>query len=139
MRHFAIAVIAAGLLSVGLPAQAQGASSGAQTFGVWSNPKGSVHVEIKPCGAGACGYVVWANDKAKRDAREGGTQNLVGLQVFRDLELDRNGVWRGKVFAPDMNRTFSGTAQQIDATRLRAKGCVLGGLICKSQVWTRVV
>lgn len=139
MRNFAIAVIAAGLLSAGLPAQAQGATSGVQTFGVWSNPKGSVHVEIKPCGAGACGYVVWANEKAKRDAREGGTQNLVGLQIFRDLELDRNGVWRGKVFAPDMNRTFSGTAQQLDGSRLRAKGCVLGGLICKSQVWTRVV
>lgn len=135
MRHFAIAVIAAGLLSAGLPAQAQGA----QTFGVWSNPKGSVHVEIRPCGVGACGYVVWANEKAKRDAREGGTHDLVGLQIFRDLELDRNGVWRGKVFAPDMNRTFAGTAQQLDATRLRAKGCVLGGLICKSQVWTRVV
>ena len=33
------------------------------SYGVWRNPKDSVHVEVKPCGKGACGVVVWANDK----------------------------------------------------------------------------
>src|SRR5438067_525501 len=39
-----------------------------ELFGVWRNPKDSVHVEIRPCGASACGYVVWAAAHAQADA-----------------------------------------------------------------------
>src|SRR3546814_8409623 len=37
-----------------------------RSFGVWSNPKGSVHVRAETCGDRMCGIVVWANDKADR-------------------------------------------------------------------------
>jgi uncharacterized protein (DUF2147 family) len=37
-----------------------------------------------------------------------------------------------------MDRTFAGTAKLLDEERLEARGCVLGGLICKSQIWRRV-
>jgi uncharacterized protein (DUF2147 family) len=46
---------------------------GANLTGVWRNPRGSVHVDIGPCGTAICGVVVWANDKAKEDARRAGT------------------------------------------------------------------
>ena len=107
-------------------------------FGVWRNPKNSVHLEIKDCGAATCGYVVWANATAQADARKGGSPNLVGLQLLRDFVPEKNGAWRGKVFVPDLNMTFSGTAQVLDPDRLRAKGCVLASIFCKSQIWTRV-
>jgi uncharacterized protein (DUF2147 family) len=106
--------------------------------GVWRNPKDSVHVEIKPCGPGACGYVVWASPKAQADAHEGGTKELVGLQLFRNFTPEKNGAWRGKVFVPDLNATFSGTAQLIDANSLRARGCLFASIGCKTQVWKRV-
>jgi uncharacterized protein (DUF2147 family) len=107
-------------------------------IGVWRNPKNSVHVDIKPCGDKLCGVVVWANDKAKGDARDGGTPNLVGTQLFRDFGLQGNGVYRGRVFIPDLNMTFTGTATQTDETSLRAKGCVFASVLCKSQTWKRV-
>jgi uncharacterized protein (DUF2147 family) len=127
------AVLAAALLAAA-PAAAQEPS----LFGAWRNPKNTVHVEIRPCAQGACGYVVWASEKAKRDAREGGTPNLVGLQLFREFTQRKNGVWQGKVFVPDVNRTFTGTAEPIDSQRLRAKGCLVANVLCKSQVWTRI-
>jgi len=108
------------------------------TYGIWSNPKGSVHVEVRPCGDAACGFVVWANAKAQADARKGGTENLIGLQIFRDFERESDGSWKGKVFVPDLNRTFSGGAIPIDARTLRTRGCIFAGLGCKSQIWTRV-
>ncbi|MCR5877234.1 DUF2147 domain-containing protein [Phenylobacterium sp. J367] len=110
----------------------------AETFGVWRNPKDNVRVEIRPCGDGACGTIVWASPKAQAKARDAGTANLIGTQVFRNLELDDNGVWRGKVFVPELRRSFSGTAEPVDAGKLRAKGCVIGGFFCKSQVWTKI-
>lgn len=128
---------AAALLGLAGPAVAQPAV--VDPFGVWRNPKDNVRVEIRPCGAAACGTVIWASPKAKAKAREAGTSSLVGTQVLKNLELDpRHGVWRGKVFVPELNRNFSGVAEPVDATRLRAKGCVIGGLLCKSQVWTKI-
>ena len=126
-------LVAATALAASTTASAQGDPS---IHGVWRNPKNSVHVEIKPCPAGACGYVVWATDKAKQDAREGGTANLVGLQLLRDFSQDKRGVWRGKVFVPDLNRTFTGSAELSGPTILKAKGCFV--VLCKSQTWTRI-
>lgn len=125
---------------------ASGAGALAQTappqndglFGVWRNPKNSVHVDIKPCGSEICGYVVWANDEARTDAKKGSGGELLGRQLLRDFTPGDKGEWRGKVFAPDVNMTFSGRVLVLDANRLRAKGCVIGNFLCKTQVWTRV-
>jgi len=134
IRLFTLGALAAAVgLAVSTPASAQGDGS---INGVWRNPKNSVHVEIKPCPAGACGYVVWATEKAKADAREGGTKQLIGLQLLQDFTQDKSGTWRGKVFVPDLNRTFTGSADLANPTTLKAKGCFL--ILCKAQTWTRI-
>lgn len=109
-----------------------------RSFGIWSNPSGSVHVRAEPCGKRMCGVVVQANDKAKADAARGGTPNLIGQRLFRDFQPAGEGVWRGKVFVPDIAKTFSGTISVIDDTHLEGKGCLLGNIGCRSQIWTRV-
>jgi uncharacterized protein (DUF2147 family) len=106
-------------------------------LGVWRNPKNSVHVDIRPCGGSACGYVVWATPKAQADAKKGSGRELIGLQLLQDFAPNGQG-WRGKVFVPDLNRTLSGAARAIDANHLEAKGCLFGSVLCKSQVWTRL-
>jgi len=121
---------------LGLAQAPAAAGAGADVFGVWRNPKNSVHVELKPCGESACGYVVWANEKAQADARKGGTEDLIGMQIFRQMEPTADGGWKGKVFVPDLNITVSGRAEPIDDNQLRAKGCLI--IICKSQIWTRL-
>jgi uncharacterized protein (DUF2147 family) len=138
-KSFLVVLTAAAGLAASLAAVSP-ASAGEDspfTYGVWRNPKNTVHVEIKPCGGGrACGHVVWANPDAMADAKKGGTPNLIGLQLLRDFQLQKNGSWKGKVFVPDLNMTLSGTADFPDATTMKAKGCLL--LFCKSQTWRRL-
>src|SRR5688500_12465270 len=97
------------LAAIALLAGATPAAAEPDLFGLWRNPKNSVHVDIRPCGGSACGYVVWASPKAQADARKGSGRELVGMQLLRDFApTGRN--WRGKVFVPDLNRTFTGSA-----------------------------
>jgi uncharacterized protein (DUF2147 family) len=105
---------------------------------VLRNPSNSVHVRIHPCGKTRCGTVVWANDKAKADSARGGTRNLVGTELFREFREVSPKVWKGKVFVPDLNKTFTGTGTVKDKNTIVARGCLLGSIGCKSQTWTRV-
>jgi uncharacterized protein (DUF2147 family) len=106
--------------------------------GVWANPHNSVHVRYEPCGKGAmCGTVVWASDKAIADAKRGGTDNLIGTRIFRDLYKDGPNRWKGKVFVPDIRKTFAGTVT-IEGDKMVGRGCLLLGVGCKSQTWSRI-
>jgi uncharacterized protein (DUF2147 family) len=119
----------------GAPAWAQAAD---RSIGVWSNPQNSVHVRSDHCGKSMCGTVVWANDKAKADARKAGTPDIIGLQLFRDFSRDKNGEWRGKVFVPDIRKTFHGTIRIIDENTLAGTGCLIGRVGCRTQTWKRI-
>jgi len=105
---------------------------------VFRNPQNSVHVRIHPCGKGRCGTVVWANNKAKADSARGGTRNLVGTELFREFREASPKVWKGKVFVPDINKVFTGTGTIKDQNTIVARGCLIAGMGCKSQIWTRV-
>ena len=107
-------------------------------LGVWRNPHDSVRLEIKPCGPSTCGYVVWASPKAQADARKSGMETLIGQQLLRDFEPIGNGAMRGKVFVPTLKVTLTGQADFLDARTMRARGCVIGNFLCKSQIWTKV-
>ena len=43
----------------------------------------------------------------------------------------------GKITDPDTDKTYTGKAT-LSGTCLKMNGCVLGGLLCKSQTWRRL-
>jgi uncharacterized protein (DUF2147 family) len=131
---FTSVACAAAFLVTHTPALAQKASQDM----VLRNPSNSVHVRIHPCGKSRCGTVVWANDKAKADSARGGTRNLVGTELFREFREVSPKVWKGKVFVPDLNKVFTGTGTVKDQNTVVARGCLISGIGCKSQTWTRV-
>lgn len=106
--------------------------------GLWLNPHHSVAVETAPCGDKLCGRIVWANGEAESDAREAGVTSLIGTTLLQDYRPDGDGRWEGAVFVPDMHHSFSSIIDQVTAASLRVRGCILGGLVCKSQIWTRI-
>jgi uncharacterized protein (DUF2147 family) len=119
------------------PAGARVKSASRFPFGTWENAKHTVRVKIERCGPRACGRVVWASEDAKADAERGGTPNLIGVQLFRDLAEREDGVWAGKIFVPDLNGVFDGAVRADGPEKLTAEGCV-AKLVCKTQVWTRL-
>lgn len=109
-----------------------------RALGVWTNPKQTVRVRTGNCAGNLCGWVVWASPKALADARNGGVNNLIGTALLRNYAVVGAGRFQGQVYVPDMGKSFFSTIQQVNANVLNIKGCILGGLICKSQTWHRV-
>lgn len=136
MGRWPFRAVALALMPVAMVGGASAAPG--DSFGIWRNPGDSVHIRAERCGQAMCGTVVWASDKARADARRGGTDPLVGTQLFRDFRPEKPNVWRGRVFVPDIGKTFSGTVRLIDPDHLEGKGCLIGGIGCRSQVWTRL-
>ncbi|WP_159983181.1 MULTISPECIES: DUF2147 domain-containing protein [unclassified Novosphingobium] len=109
-----------------------------QVMGTWINPRGTVKVQTGDCGTNLCGRVVWAAPAAEADARGSGVGQLIGTELLRDYRAAGTGHYQGTVYVPDMGRTFYSTIDQRDPNDIRISGCILGGLLCKSQDWHRV-
>jgi len=106
-------------------------------IGTWINPRGTVKVRTGDCAGNLCGWVVWAAPKAEADARDSGVTQLVGTELLRNYRGKGPGRYEGTVYVPDMGHSFYSTIVQRDADHIRISGCILGGLICKSQDWHR--
>ena len=135
--------ILAFFLITALPAQAASAAPAGSTapdpvFGTWTNPKRTIAVRTAPCGSELCGVIVAATTEAQNDAREAGVARLVGTELLRDYRKTGTNSWPGTVFVPDLRRSFSSHIVQRSAGVLRISGCILGGLLCKSQDWIRL-
>jgi uncharacterized protein (DUF2147 family) len=106
--------------------------------GRWINSARSVIIRIAPCpDEGWCGAVEWASGRAAADAARGGTQTLVGSELLHGFVAIGPNRWKGRLFVPDLNKRSTAELRQLSPNQLKIRGCALGGLICKSQVWTR--
>jgi len=124
--------IALGLALVALPSTADALP----IEGKWQNPKDSVIVDVTRCGAGLwCGKVSWASPKARRKA-DGRLR--VGTQLLSGLKADGQGGYRGRAYVPRRQIHATAIVRHAGRDALIVKGCTLGGLLCKSQRWTRV-
>lgn len=109
-----------------------------QLEGHWVNGKHSVIVKIDRCGLAWCGSVVQATEAAKQRAREGGTASLIGTLVLTNVRSTGGNTFKGSVFDPKRDIRAPATLHLIGLDVLSIRGCLLGGLICKEQRWTRI-
>lgn len=129
-------VALAALFAVGSAAPA--AARGSEPLGSGINPARSVEVVMRDCGTSLCGRIAWSSPQAREDARDGGVAQLVGTELLQDYRAAGASDWHGRVLVPDMDQTFDSHLRLVGVNAIRVSGCMLGGLICRSQVWTRV-
>lgn len=134
MRYISLAILP---LLIGAAATNAPTQPPPDMLGHWINPRGSVVVETQACNTHLCGRVSWASAEALQDAKDAGITSLIGTELLQDYAPSSSGIWRGRVYVPDMGRTFYSTINVESRDALRISGCILGGLICKSQIWRR--
>jgi uncharacterized protein (DUF2147 family) len=126
------------------------AARAADPLGTWLTGEQDARVRVANCGAAICGNLVWLKDpndpdtgrpktdKHNADASKQG-RPLLGVPII--LSMKPGGApnqWSGDVYNASDGRTYSGSFTLTGANSAELKGCVMGGLICKGQTWTRV-
>jgi uncharacterized protein (DUF2147 family) len=133
-------VIARCWLAAALAVLACGPAAATDLTGTWLTEGGLSHVRVAPCGRALCATVVWtvraAQDVNNPDPSQR-TRPMVGIRLVSDAQ-PQGGAWVGRLYNPLDGRTYTGRMRLADSSHLELSGCVLLGLICKSQTWARV-
>ena len=132
MRKLLLSIIAALAVSMG-------AAFAGEPTGTWVTQGGDSKVRIVPCGGGFCGTIVWLNEDRKDSNNPDPSlrgRSLVGVQLIFNMQGSGDS-YSGKLYNPRDGKTYSGKLKTIGADKLQLSGCVLGGLICKGETWTK--
>jgi len=127
-----LAVVA--LMALGAPALAQ------SPVGTFASQTGDTRVRFSDCGGQICGTIVSVRGQATDEKNENASlrsRNLVGVRM---ITMRPNGAnaWQGTLYNYQDGKTYNGRMTMPSANSMSLSGCVLGGLICRSQTWTRV-
>ena len=134
--------------AIGLALIATAPALAADPFGTWltEDKKGKIH--IVNCGGALCGNLVWIQepmdpetnkpklDKHNVDASKQG-RPLLGIPIVLDMKPNGADKWEGQVYNAEDGNTYSGSFTMTGANSAQLKGCIMGGLLCKAQTWTR--
>ena len=93
--------------------------------GDWLVADHSARVAITPCGSNLCGSISWSAD--------GGD---VGQAILLQMKPD-GPRWTGTVVDVSNGKRYLAHIHLQSNEQLRLDGCVLGGIICSGEVWTR--
>jgi len=130
----------------GLAAWAGALAQPAGVAGLWTTEHGDAKIRIAACGRALCGTIVWlaqpvdSSGRPKTDvnnpdeAKRGRT--LVGLTILTGLAASGE-TWRGAIYNSDDGRDYDVRVRLLDDRHAAIKGCVLGGLFCGGETWTR--
>jgi uncharacterized protein (DUF2147 family) len=103
------------------------ASDASAPVGEWQIADGTANVAIRPCGPDLCGFVTWSKNAA----------NVVGREVLIDMKPNGD-LWSGTVVNAVDGMRYDARMSIVSDGVLKIQGCVLGGIFCGDQQWSRV-
>lgn len=124
---------------VGTPVAAQSVT------GNWLTEDNRAIVAIGRCGNAICGEIrrvlVATPEEDQRDVNNPDpalrNRPIEGARVLTGFRRDGEAYRGGEIYDPENGRTYGARLELVGANRLKVTGCVLGGIICRSQYWTR--
>ena len=125
-----------------------GTAHAADPIGTWLTGDKKGRVRIVNCGGAICGTLVWLaepidpethhpkTDKHNSNASLQG-RPLLGIPIVLNMKPNGGNKWEGQVYNAEDGGTYTGSFTMDGPNTAELKGCVMGGLICKGQTWTR--
>ncbi|MPZ38036.1 MAG: DUF2147 domain-containing protein [Rhizobiales bacterium] len=114
---------------------ASGAAMAAEPKGDWRVEDGSAVIRIDNCRGALWGVVAWEKVPG-RDPRSG--RPTLGSPVLINMREASQARWEGQIYNAQNGRTYKANVRMVGDNTLRVEGCVMGGVFCGGQRWTRV-
>ncbi|GAB4516417.1 MAG: DUF2147 domain-containing protein [Roseibium sp.] len=116
-------------------------SVAADATGDWVRPNGASKIRISPCGGALCGKLIWLREPRKDTENPDASKRerpLLGVEIVRSMKpTAKANQWKGKVYNAEDGKTYTGFIELTSSGQLKLEGCVMGGLICKGESWSR--
>ncbi|MBN8941731.1 MAG: DUF2147 domain-containing protein [Rhizobiales bacterium] len=108
--------------------------------GTWLSQSGETRVRFADCGGQLCGTIVSVSGQSRDEKNEDAALRGRSLVGVRMITMRTNGAnaWQGSLYNFQDGKTYNGRMTMPSANSMSLSGCVLGGLICRSQTWSRV-
>jgi uncharacterized protein (DUF2147 family) len=118
-----------------------------EPLGMWLTDGSKGRVRISRCGDALCGDLAWLRepldesgqpkkDRHNADATKRG-RPLIGVPILMSMKRDGERRWTGSIYNAEDGKTYTAYLTIESEAQLRVEGCVLGGMICRKQTWTR--
>jgi uncharacterized protein (DUF2147 family) len=134
----ACAALALGFATMGVvaaPARADDPS------GNWLVADGTAQMKVEQCADGYYATIDWerkpGTDANNPDPAKRG-RPLTGVPILRAMKPTGANEWDGQVYNPKDGGVYHAHMALPRRDALRIEGCVLGGLICDGETWSRV-
>jgi uncharacterized protein (DUF2147 family) len=119
---------------------AMNAASAAEPTGDWRVADGSAVIRIDKCNGALWGIVAWEKAPA-RDAQNPNPalrdRPTLGMPILLNMKETSPSRWEGQIYNPQNGKTYSANLRFNGDNALQLEGCVLGGIFCGGQQWTR--
>ena len=130
----ALALGFAAMAAMAAPARADDPS------GNWLVADQTALMKIEPCADGYYASIDWERnpgiDRQNPDPAKRG-RPLTGVSILMAMKPTGANEWDGQVYNPKDGRVYQAHMTLPRRDALRIEGCVLGGLICDGETWTR--
>jgi uncharacterized protein (DUF2147 family) len=116
-----------------------GLALAAEPTGEWRVANGAANIRIDDCGGALWGIISW-EQQAGVDSHNPSERGrpMLGVPILKAMRPTKPGLWEGEVYNAENGQTYSSRISLTAPDVLRIEGCVLGGLICGGESWTRV-
>jgi uncharacterized protein (DUF2147 family) len=146
MKIVRTAIVAASAMALALPATAP--ARAADPLGTWLTGDKKGKVKIVNCGDAICGNLTWLAEPNDPDTQQPKTDKnnkdlskqsrpLLGVAIVLGMKPVGGDKWQGQVYNAGDGGIYTGSFTMTGPNTADLKGCVMGGLLCKGQTWTR--
>jgi uncharacterized protein (DUF2147 family) len=108
--------------------------------GDWQVEDGSARIRIALCGGSLWGVIGWERtpgkdtenpDPAKR------SRPTLGIPILIDMKPAGADKWSGQIYNAKDGKMYQASVSLESENALKVRGCVLGGLFCGGETWSR--
>jgi uncharacterized protein (DUF2147 family) len=128
-------------LAVVLSACLCGSALAAEPTGEWVVRDGSARIRIEPCANALWGVIAWTRHPGGTDSNNPDpakrSRSIIGVPILRKMKQVGPAKWEGEVYDARSGKIYSSNIALVNDNVLLVEGCVLGGIICDGEHWTR--